>query len=186
MCLAACNQVQEKHLPLRIIVDGYNLIRQSSTLRVYDAQDISKGREKLLEKLAHYRAVKHHPMLVVFDGWQEGNPHEQRSKEKGIDIIYSRRGEKADEVIKRLVSNSNEELIVVTSDREITSFCHSRKCEVLSSPSFEEKMEFSSLAAMKGLEQEEEEKTPLSTKKKGPSKRLPKTRRQSLQRLKKL
>ena len=174
-------------MALRIIIDGYNLIRQSSTLRSFDSLDITKGREKLIEMLSHYRMVKHHPMVVVFDGWQEGNVIEQRSKEKGIDIIYSRRGEKADEVIKRLVSNSREELIVVTSDREITNFCKSRRCEVITSPSFEEKMEFSFLARVKGLEEDDEKPlSRLSTKKKGPSKKLPKSKRKLLQRLKKL
>jgi predicted RNA-binding protein with PIN domain len=174
-------------MPLRIIIDGYNLIRQSLTLRSYDYLDIAKGREKLIEKLAHYRTLKHHPILVVFDGWQEGNPAEQRTEEKGIDIIYSKRGEKADELIKRLVSKSREELIVVTSDREITHFCKSKRCEVIPSPSFEEKMELSSLASMKGLEEDDEKPLPpLSTKKKGPSRRLPKSKRRLLQRLKKL
>jgi len=174
-------------MSLRIIIDGYNLIRQSLTLRSYDYLDIAKGREKLIEKLAHYRALKHHPILVVFDGWQEGNPTEQRTKEKGIDIIYSKRGEKADEVIKRLVLNSREELIVVTSDHEITHFCKSKRCEVIPSPSFEEKMELSLLARMKGLEEDEEiPLSPISTKKKGPAKKLPKSKRKLLQRLKKL
>ena len=77
---------------------------------------------------------------------------------------------------------------MVTSDREISNFCQSRKCEVISSPSFEEKMELSSLSVMKGLEEEDDEK-PLrahSTKKKGPSRRLSKARRKASQRLKKL
>ena len=174
-------------MPLRIIIDGYNLIRQSSTLRSYDALEIEKGREKLIEMLAHYRTLKRYPMLVVFDGWQEGNFIEQRAKEKGIDIIYSKRGEKADEVIKRLVSSSKEELIVVTSDREITHFCQSRRCEVIPSPSFEEKIEFSLLAREKGLEEDDEKPLPpLSTKKKGPSKKPSKSKRRSLRRLKKL
>jgi len=175
-------------MTLRIIIDGYNLIRQSLTLRSYDYLDVAKGREKLIEKLAHYRTLKHHPILVVFDGWQGGRPTEQRTKEKGIDIIYSKRGEKADEVIKRLVSNRKEELIVVTSDQEITHFCKSRRCDVIPSPSFEEKMEFSSPARMKGLEEDADNKSlpPISTKKKGPSKKLPKSKRRLLQRLKKL
>jgi hypothetical protein len=126
-------------------------------------------------------------MLVVFDGWQEGDFTEQRTREKGIDIIYSKRGEKADEVIKRLVSSSGEELIVVTSDREIIHFCQSRRCEVISSPSFEEKIEFSLLAHEKGLEEEDEKPLPpLSTKKKGPSRKPPKSKRRSQRRLKKL
>ena len=175
-------------MSLRIIIDGYNLIRQSSTLRSLDSLDITKGREKLIEKLSHYRRLKRHPILVVFDGWQEGNFTEQRTKEKGIDIIYSKRGEKADEVIKRLVSNRREELIVVTSDREIINFCKSRRCEVIPSPSFEEKMEFSFFASMKGIEEDDDDKPQrsLSTRKKGPSKKLPKSERKSLKRLKKL
>jgi len=173
-------------MSLRIIIDGYNLIRQSSALRSYDSLEIAKGREKLIEKLARYRRLKYNPIVVVFDGWQEGNFTEQRSKEKGIDIIYSKRGVKADEVIKRLVSNSREELIVVTSDREITHFCQSRRCEVIPSPQFEEKIEFSFLADIKGLEEDVKPTPPLSTKKKGPSKRLPKSKRRLLQRLKKL
>ena len=174
-------------MPLRIIIDGYNLIRQSPALRSYDSVEIAEGREKLIEMLAHYRSLKKHPMLVVFDGWQEGDFTEQRTREKGIDIIYSKRGEKADEVIKRLVSNSGEELIVVTSDREITHFCQSRKCEVIPSPSFEEKIEFSLLAHEKGLEEDDEKPLPpLSTKKKGPSRKPPKSKRRSQRRLKKL
>ena len=143
-------------MSLRIIIDGYNLIRQSPILRSYDNVEIVKGRDKLIEVLAHYRSLKRHPMLVVFDGWQEGNVTEQRTKEKGIDIIYSKRGEKADEVIKRLVLSSKDELIVVTSDREITHFCQSRSCEVISSLSFEEKIEFSLMAHEKGLEEDDD------------------------------
>jgi predicted RNA-binding protein with PIN domain len=174
-------------MPLRIIIDGYNLIRQSPALRAYDNLEIAQGREKLIERLAHYRSLKKHPMLVVFDGWQEGDFTEQRTREKGIDIIYSKRGEKADEVIKRLVLKSGEELIVVTSDREITHFCQSRRCEVLPSPSFEEKIEFSLLAHEKGLEEDDEKPlSPLSTKKKGPSRKPPKSKRRSQRRLKKL
>ena len=174
-------------MPLRIIIDGYNLIRQSPALRSYDSVEIAKGREKLIEMLAHYRSLKKHPMLVVFDGWQEGDFTEQRTREKGIDIIYSKRGEKADEVIKKLVSNSGEELVVVTSDREITHFCQSRRCEVIPSPSFEEKIEFSLLAHEKGLEEDDEKPLPpLSTKKKGPSRKPPKSKRRSQRRLKKL
>ncbi len=175
-------------MPLRIIIDGYNLIRQSSTLRSFDSLDITKGREKLIEKLAHYRRLKRHPILVVFDGWQEGNFTEQRTKENGIDIIYSKRGEKADEVIKRFVSNCKEELIVVTSDREIASFCKNRSCEVITSHSFDGKMEFSFFSSMKGIEENDDEKplTNLSTKKKGPAKKPPKSKRKLLRRLKKL
>ena len=174
-------------MPLRIIIDGYNLIRQSPTLRSYDSQDIARGREKLIEMLFHYRKLKRHPMVVVFDGWREGNFAEERTKERGIDIVFSKRGEKADEVIKRMVSNTSGEVIVVTSDREITNFCKSRKCEVIPSPSFEEKVECAVLFSIKGVEEEDQQPLPpLSTKKKGPSKKPPKSQRRLQKKLKKL
>ena len=174
-------------MALRIIIDGYNLIRQSSALRPYDSQDIAQGREKLIAMLVSYRTLKHHPILVVFDGWQDGGLTEHRTREKGIDVIFSKRGEKADEVIKRLVSRLREELIVVTSDREIINFCQNRRCEVIPSPAFEEKMEGALLLSIKGMAEEDEKPlSPLSTKKKGPSKKLPKAKRKLEQRLKKL
>jgi uncharacterized protein len=37
----------------------------------------------------------------------------------GIKLIYSRLAEKADDVIKRIISSEKKEYIVVTSDREI-------------------------------------------------------------------
>ena len=174
-------------MALRIIIDGYNMIRQSPTLRSYDRQDIAQGREKLIEMLFHYRKLKRHPMVVVFDGWQDGSFAEERTKERGIDIVFSKRGEKADEVIKRMVSHTSGEVIVVTSDHEVTNFCKSKKCEVLPSPSFEEKMECAFLFSIKGVEEEDPHPLPpRSTKKKGPSKKPPKSKRQLQRRLKKL
>ena len=39
----------------------------------------------------------------------------------GIKVIYSRIGEKADSVIKRIISSDRREWIVVTSDRDIVN-----------------------------------------------------------------
>ena len=68
-------------MPLEIIIDGYNLIRQSSSLKRLDAQDLEQGREALLERLIAYRQVRGHPITVVFDGWGGVQPlqHEHRA-----------------------------------------------------------------------------------------------------------
>jgi hypothetical protein len=173
-------------MPPRIIIDGYNLIRQSPDLRRYDNQEVARGREKLVALLASYRALKPCPMTVVFDGWNEGALTEQHSREKGIEIIYSRRGEKADEVIKRLVFQARAEVIVVTSDREIGLFCKGRRCEVIPSPLFEERVAFARYAAHKGGPENEEPLPPRTTRKKGPAKKQPKSKRRQLAQLKKL
>ena len=104
---------------MHLIVDGYNLIRQSLQLQLLDAVDLQAGREGLLELLGHYRRRSRHQVTVVFDGWQQGDCHEGRDRQHGILIIYSRRGERADEVIKRLLRQERERAVVVTSDRDI-------------------------------------------------------------------
>jgi len=44
---------------------------------------------------------------------------ENQSVIGGVKVIYSRLGEKADSVIKRIISSEKQEWIVVTSDRDI-------------------------------------------------------------------
>ena len=58
---------------------------------------------------------------MVFDGWKGGGGAESVSIRGGVKIIYSRLGEKADSVIKRIVSTERRQWIVVSSDREIAS-----------------------------------------------------------------
>jgi len=97
-----------------IIIDGYNLI---GVLH----KDLEKERHRLIERLSQYKKGKDHSIVVVFDGWKNGPPSESHSKEGGIEIIYSRLGERADSVIKRLLSTDRHH-IVVTSDREIQAY----------------------------------------------------------------
>jgi len=104
---------------MRIVVDGYNLIRQSDTLKRIDKLSIEAGRRELIKRLARYARHRGHRITVVFDGWMAGSPTEEREVVGGITVIYSKRGEKADEVIKRLVRQTGEETVVVTSDREV-------------------------------------------------------------------
>ena len=79
--------------------------------------ELQAGREALLELLAQYRSRSHHRITVVFDGWQHGDLKESRDRHQGMLIIYSRRGERADEVIKRLLHQERERALVVTSDQ---------------------------------------------------------------------
>ncbi len=59
--------------------------------------------------------------MVVFDGWKGGSNLETSSIMGGVKVVYSRLGEKADSVIKRIVSSERREWIVVSSDREVAA-----------------------------------------------------------------
>jgi uncharacterized protein len=169
---------------MHLIVDGYNVIRQSPRLQLLDAMDLQAGREALLELLAHYRRRSHHQITVVFDGWQHGDFKESRDRYEGILVIYSRRGERADEVMKRLLTQERERSLVVTSDREIQVCAEHAKAAWINAGEFE----LSHLHDPSGAADPDAEahSSARGTHKKGPARRLSKQLRQRQQRLKKL
>jgi len=169
---------------MHLIVDGYNVIRQSPRLQFLDVMDLQAGREALLELLAHYRRRSHHQITVVFDGWQHGAFKESRDRYQGILVIYSRRGERADEVMKRLLIQERERALVVTSDREIQVCAEQAKAAWINASQFE----LSHLHDPSGAADPDTEADSATrgTHKKGPSRRLSKRLRQRQQRLKKL
>jgi hypothetical protein len=176
---------------MHIIVDGYNLIRQSDTLRGQERRSLEEGRKALVIQLARYRKARGHRITVVFDGWEGGSPQEERDLAGGVAIIYSRLGEKADEVIKRLVAAGSEEVLVVTSDREIASFAARRGKAAIASPDFAARLDriaAGNLPADAPGEEEEggEDGERGGRKKKGPARRLSRQQRAALARIKKL
>jgi uncharacterized protein len=174
---------------MHIIVDGYNLIRQSDALRQYERTSLEAGRRALLRGLADYRRHRGHRITIVFDGWVGGSPLEERDRAGGMDIIYSRLGEKADEVIKRLVAAGSDEILVVTSDREIAAFAARRGKSSIDSREFAGKLDRLAAAPDADVPAEgEEENTdhPVAGKKKGPARRLSKQKRAALARIRKL
>jgi hypothetical protein len=174
---------------MHIIIDGYNLIRQSNWLRSYERQSLEAGRRALIMNLAEYKRKRGHKITIVFDGWKNGSAQEERDKQVGIDIIYSRLGEKADDVIKRIADKSAEETIVVSSDREISSYVIRRGQTALSSLYFEilinKALSESSINAMMGKKDEEEDGS-RNSKKKGTARKLPRSQRQTQAKIKKL
>jgi predicted RNA-binding protein with PIN domain len=171
-------------MALHLIIDGYNLIRQSPWLSRLDARDLEAGRQALLESLGEYHREKPaHRLTVVFDGWQGGELREHRDYVQGITIIYSRRGERADEVVKRLAAREGARAVVVTSDREIQEFAARRGATCVEAREFESRCLLRALAAGPA---EAEDEPPGPQLKKGPSRRLGKKARRQQQRLRKL
>jgi predicted RNA-binding protein with PIN domain len=98
-----------------IIIDGYNLI--GSDQGMHGA--LEQKRDWLIQRLSIYRTMKKFGIVVVFDGWRSGWAHEADEQREGIHIVYSRQGEKADDVIVRIARQKGSGCVVVTSDREV-------------------------------------------------------------------
>lgn len=175
---------------MHLIVDGYNVIRQSDTLRGYERISLEAGRQALLRSLAGYRQRRGHRITVVFDGWAGGSPREERDRAGGVSVIYSRLGEKADEVIKRLLQGGAEEIMVVTSDREIVNFAARRGKTSIDSVAFAALLEGVAGEPSPGTapeaEAQEDDDRRGAARKKGPAHRRSKRERAALARIKKL
>jgi predicted RNA-binding protein with PIN domain len=169
---------------MRIIIDGYNYIRQTD-LRGFENISLERGRNELIKRLSIYKKAKGHKITIVFDGILSESLSEQRDRSAGVSIIYSRRGETADEVIKRIIRSSSEELLIVSSDREIAFAAEQHGFTAVNSQTFAHKVaeadfRFDSSGSI--------EKDDYSSKreKKGPSKRMPRRKRVEQKNIKKL
>jgi predicted RNA-binding protein with PIN domain len=169
---------------MHLIIDGYNLLHAHRFLPPLNATQLQWERDRLMDLLSTYQKLKLCEITVVFDGWQGGWSTEKRERKKGIDLIFSKLGEKADEVIKRLVREKGSGAIVVTSDRDVSKFAERMDVAVIPSERFIEKIEQSEVQVDPPLEGQEEEGR--SSKRKGPSRKLSKREKREKAALKKL
>ena len=167
---------------MHLIIDGYNLLHVDRSLTRLNSIQLQWERERLTDRLSTYQKLKQCEVTVVFDGWLEGWSRETREKRKGIEVIFSKLGEKADEVIKRLVKEKGSGAVVITSDRDVARFAQKMDVAVIPSEQFREKLEQRS-SSMREEGPEEEES---GMKKKGPSRRLSKKEKKNRAASKKL
>ncbi len=166
---------------MHFLIDGYNLLH---VVRSPKSQaDLERAREHLIDLLASYRRRRPCEVTAVFDGWQGGWVTEQKGRSKGIELIFSKRGEKADEVIKRMAAGKGSGIVVVTSDREISRFAERMAVSVIPSEQFLARIEQTALRPEKEAGEEEEDR---GGRKKGPSRRLSKKERRRRAALKKV
>ncbi len=171
---------------MHLIIDGYNLLHLGQSKPSLTAFELERRRDQLIEELSSYRRARPCDITVVFDGWQGGWSSEKKERRKGIDVIFSRLGERADEVVKRLAREMGAGTVVVTSDRDIARYAEKLAIAVIASDQFREKLDVSISLGRKGMERNEAEETRPGAKQKGPSRRLSKKDRRRQAALKKL
>lgn len=169
---------------MHLIIDGYNLLHVNRSLIRLNSTQLQWERDRLIDQLSAYQKLKPCGITIVFDGWQGGWSTEKRERKGGIEIIFSRLEEKADEVIKRLAKEKGSGAIVITSDRDVARFAERMAVSVISSEQFREKLEVSANKFEDIFEEEEEEEKGI--KKKGLSRRLSKNEKRARAALKKL
>jgi len=166
-------------MSIHIIIDGYNLIRQSDGLSHIDRVDLQMGREALIEALVKYRRRKPHRITVVFDGGGAPPFTPQGERYGGIEIRFSRKGETADAMIKRMARREKERAMVVSSDREIVASAQRSGAAAIGSRAFERKLADGNAINDVDIDARCDEGWVPTTRKKGPSRRLSKRARKN-------
>ena len=108
--------------PRTILIDGYNVIKNTPGLAAAERVSLETGRETLLGQVrAKYRHTPH-AVIVVFDGAgtvESTLPFPGFSRGR---VVYTRRGETADDAIQRLAATESEcghTVVVVSDDAEV-------------------------------------------------------------------
>jgi predicted RNA-binding protein with PIN domain len=163
-----------------ILIDGYNLIGIAH-------DNLEKARNDLIDQLHKYSRIKKHDITVVFDGWKSGHRDQTRTRAAHVTVVYSRLGETADVVIRRMLTPDARPWIVVSSDREVHDHAAKREFAAVTSEEFEDKL-FRALHEnveyIPDMQEDEDHHTPPSFK--GNSRKLSKRERKKQQALKKM
>ena len=175
-------------MALHLVIDGYNLIRSSPSLSRQESHGLEEGREALLTRLSAYKKIKPRPITVVFDAAESFHLSTTKEQVRGIKVTYSPAGKTADQIIIKMARRLGSQALVVTSDRPLAQAVEAAGATAVSSSDFEDRMEMAFYLESKGMMDEEDEETEgcLSTRKKGPSRRRPKTARHREAKLKKI
>ena len=128
-------------MPLSIFIDGYNLLGSLGKRTSERLIDGAGAREALIHRLSLYSQRKGHPVTVVFDAWQEPTGLERHEHRTGVKVVFTKRGERADQVLQRLAREYGRGCAVVSSDLEIIQTAKSHGAFVMKSHEFQVKLE---------------------------------------------
>jgi predicted RNA-binding protein with PIN domain len=151
-----------------LIIDGYNLIfsglfhaekhlRQQFIRNIRDNEDpnnnadytspgfLGKARDNLIAQLKLYNTKRRLKIIVIFDGDESIGYQSHQKESPDIEIIFSTKKSKADNLIIDIVSyykedrfhnKSNQTIRVVTSDRALTQTLRKSGVQIISANDF--------------------------------------------------
>jgi predicted RNA-binding protein with PIN domain len=119
-----------------VIVDGYNVILRSPSMRPNEGRTLRQAREKLVNMLSWVVGGEEARFVVVFDGAHVAGPPEKSGR---VEVRFSRQPATADDVIRELVEKAleNEQHVtVVTADLEVARHARAMGADIALSDLF--------------------------------------------------
>ncbi len=158
-----------------LVIDGYNYIHRARSSGFHPDANIDMIRRAFLDKFVHYKKQKGMRITVVFDAYNSFSTGRQRENYKGIDVVYSKENETADDVMIGWIREKMAGMVVVSSDRAIID--EAKRCGV----AFVVPSKLEALIAQAVFDKDENpaEDTDYFVKKKGNPRKLPKKLRKT-------
>jgi predicted RNA-binding protein with PIN domain len=102
----------------RILIDGYSLLHNWPELAPGKPRHCAAARDELIHRLTLYRDAIGTPLTIVFDGANADIRLSTVESTPELEILYSRSGQTADQVIERVAHRMRDygEVLAVTDD----------------------------------------------------------------------
>ncbi|MDW0113404.1 MULTISPECIES: NYN domain-containing protein [Sporosarcina] len=101
-----------------LLVDGYNVIGAWPELRTLKSDSLADARDRLIERMAEYKAHMGWRVVVIFDAHLMPGIEKKNLKHQ-VEVVFTRENETADERIEKMVaelSGRRVQIHVATSD----------------------------------------------------------------------
>lgn len=102
---------------MRYIVDGYNLLFKEAWAR--SASTLEQARKQLIDELDTLASTLHLDLTIVFDAPFQ-NDDLKRGHYRSLEIVFTAKGQTADDYIVSLADLVGKKATVVTSDRGLS------------------------------------------------------------------
>lgn len=127
-------------MPWNVLIDGYNVLRNWPQFEREWEENWEHARKHLIRMVGNYAAHEGHRVILVFDGQFTKQKRAKRSRQHGIEIVYTAQGQTADEYITQWVQRRSDDrhVEVITSDRGLARDVMQHGAEVLSTLEFQD------------------------------------------------
>ncbi|MBR6535653.1 MAG: TetM/TetW/TetO/TetS family tetracycline resistance ribosomal protection protein [Lachnospiraceae bacterium] len=125
-----------------LLVDGYNIIFSWNELKELAASNLDAARNKLLDSMCNYQAMKKCELIVVFDAYRVQNHATETFDYHNIHVVYTKEAETADTYIERFAHEHGRKhyVRVATSDRLEQVIITGQGCHMVSAGEFEQEV----------------------------------------------
>lgn len=121
-----------------MLVDGYSVIHAWPELRTAKNRSLAAAREELVRRLVRFADGSGTAVAVVFDGRKSPPAESRRAAVRGVEVLFSKRNQTADEVIERCVAAAKDSaaILVVTEDGAERRMCEGLGARVADAEGF--------------------------------------------------